>query len=135
MTAGEIVLRAILALLAVYHLSMGITSVFFQRGAEGLARGLYGIEMEGSGERFSYALRMLGLYALAFGFLLARAAMDPAGHRSVIAAAILLQSVRAASRLVSAGTLRAAFGVAPARNGLSAAALVTQAALLAWLFP
>jgi hypothetical protein len=53
----------------------------------------------------------------------------------VIAAAILLQSVRAASRLASAGTLRAAFGVAPARNGLSAAALVVQAGLLAWLFP
>lgn len=135
MTAGEMVLRGVLALLAAYHLSMGMVSVFFQRGAEGMVRGLYGIRMEDSGERFGYALRMLGLYALAFGFLLARAAMDPAGHRSVIAAAILLQSVRAASRLASAGTLRAAFGVAPARNGLSAAALVVQAGLLLWLFP
>lgn len=135
MSGGEMVLRGVLALLAAYHLSMGIVSVFFQRGAVGLARGLYGVRMEGSGERFDYALRMLGLYALAFGFLLARAAMDPAGHRSVIAAAILLQSVRAASRLASTGTLRAAFGVAPSRNRLSAAALVVQAGLLAWLFP
>lgn len=135
MSAGELVLRGILALLAVYHLSMGIASVFFQRGAAGLARRLYAIEMEDSGERFGYALRMLGVYALAFGFLLARAAMDPAGHRSVIAAAILLQSVRAASRLASAGTLRAAFGVPASRNRLSAAMLVAQAALLAWLFP
>lgn len=135
MTAGEIVLRAVLALLAVYHLSMGIVSVFFQRGAEGMVRGLYGVRMEGSGERFGYALRMLGLYALAFGFLLARAAMDPAGHRSVIAAAILLQSVRAVSRLASAGTLRGAFGVGPVRNRLGAAVLVIQAGVLAWLFP
>jgi hypothetical protein len=135
MSGGEMVLRGVLALLAVYHLSMGIASVFFQRGAAGLARTLYGVEMEGSGERFGYALRMLGLYALAFGFLLACAAMDPAGHRSVIVAAILLQSVRAVSRLASAGTLRAAFGVAAARNGFSAALLAVQAALLAWLFP
>jgi hypothetical protein len=135
MTGGEMVLRGVLALLAAYHLSMGITSVFFQRGAEGLARGLYGIEMEDSGARFAYALRMLGLYALTFGYLLARAAMDPAGHRSVIVAAILLQSVRAVSRLASAGTLRTAFGVAQARNRLSAAALVAQAALLTWFFP
>jgi hypothetical protein len=135
MSGGETVLRGVLALLAVYHLSMGLVSIFFQRGAAGLARGLYGIEMEDSGQRFSYALRMLGLYAFAFGFLLARAAMDPAGHRSVIVAAILLQSVRAASRLMSAGTLRVAFGVAPARNRLSAAALVAQAGLLVWCFP
>lgn len=135
MTGGEIVLRGVLALLAVYHLSMGAASVFFQRGAAGLARGLYGVRMEGSGDRFEYALRMLGLYALAFGFLLVRAAMDPAGHRSVIAAAILLQSVRAASRLASAGTLRSAFGVAPARNRLGAALLVVQAGVLALLFP
>ncbi|MBW3654783.1 MAG: hypothetical protein KY444_01655 [Gemmatimonadetes bacterium] len=135
MSTGEMVLRAVLALLAVYHLSMGVASVFFQRGAAGLARTLYGVEMEGSGARFEYALRMLGVYALAFGFLLTRAAMDPAGHRSVIAAAILLQSLRAASRLASAGTLRAAFGVAPARNRLNAAALAVQAGLLAWFFP
>jgi hypothetical protein len=135
MSGGEMVLRGVLALLAVYHLSMGLVSVFFQRGAAGLARRLYGIEMEGSGERFSYALRMLGVYALAFGFLLARAAMDPAGHRSVIAAAILLQSIRAASRLASTGALRTAFGVAPARNRWGAALLAVQAGLLAWFFP
>ena len=135
MSGGEMVLCGVLALLAAYHLSMGVASVFFQRGAAGLARTLYGVEMEGSGARFDYALRMLGVYALAFGFLLACAAADPAGHRSVIPGAILLQSIRAASRLASTGALRAAFGVAPARNRWGAALLAVQAGLLVWFFP
>ena len=133
MTAGEMVLRAVLALLAAYHLAMGLASIFFQRWAAGLARGLYALEMEDSGARFSYALRMLGLYALAYAYWLARAAMDPAGHRTVIWTAVALQGARGISRLMSAETLRGSFGVPAVRNRFSAAMLFLQAGLLAWL--
>jgi hypothetical protein len=131
---SDIGLRVVLGLLAAYHLAIGLVSIASHRWTARLTRGLYALSL-GEDARFRYAVKMLGLYALAFGALLALAARDPAAHRPVIAALIFLQTARALTRLAFRRLLAEGFGVPPRRNAAHACLLLATAALLAWWFP
>lgn len=137
MTASEWLLRAVLALLAAYHLAIGAASVASFGATARLTRSLYGATLgdAAADPRLRYAVRMLGLYALALGTLLALAARDPLAHRPVIAAVAALQSARALCRVAYRRDLAAAFGVPPRRNAVNVALLVAEAAALALAFP
>jgi hypothetical protein len=127
-------LRVVLGLLAAYHLAIGLISVASHRWTARLTRGLYALSM-GEDARFRYAVKMLGLYALALGALLALAARDPAAHRPIVAAITFLQAARGLSRLAFRRLLAEGFGVPPRRNAAHACFLMATAALLAWWFP
>jgi len=127
-------LRATLALLAAYHLAIGLVSVASPAGTRRVARAFYGLALE-PGPQVAYAVRMLGLYALALGTLVALAAWRPAEHRATVLVLAALQGARALSRLASARTLAADFGVPPARNRANAALLLAEAAVLAFCAP
>ena len=127
-------MRVLLAGLAAYHLAIGALAVLSYRRTAAAVRTLYTAELEG-GAQLRYAIRMLGLYALAFGFLLSAAAWEPAAHRHVVIAAALLLIARALMRLALAGSVAASFGVSARRNRVHAGGLLLVAALLIWWLP
>ena len=127
-------LRAVLLLLAAYHLVIGVVSVTSLRATARLTNALYGLSVRDD-PQLAYAVRMLGLYALAIGSLLALAARAPSQHRDVIAVVAVLQLMRAASRIVSRRELTRVFSVPARRNALNAALLVVEAAILFLCFP
>jgi hypothetical protein len=133
-TEDGVGLRILLAGLAAYHLAIGALAVLSYQGTAAAVRTLYGAELD-EGAQLRYAIRMLGLYALAFGFLLAAAAREPAAHRHVVLAAALLLIARGLMRLTLARPVAASFGVSARRNRAHAGGLLLLAALLIWWLP
>ena len=129
MTA-EILLRGVLGLLAAYHLGMGLVSTFAPRAAARIGGALYAIEAAET-PQLRYGVRMLGLYALAFGGLLVLATMDPRRYVAVVVAAAALQLARAIARLALRRELAEAFPIGGRRNAVNAAVLLAVAATLA----
>lgn len=126
----ELVLRAVLGILAVYHVGMGVTAFASPRTAARLAGWLYALDAQET-PALRYGVRMLGLYALGLGALLAVATANPAGNVEIAAVVAGLQLARAAARLAFRHELAAAFHVPPRRNALNAAVLVLEAAVIA----
>ncbi len=126
-------LRALLAGMAVYHLAIGMVALLSERWTAVVARRLYSAALEGT-PQLRYAARMLGLYALGFGYLLSVAARDPQANRPIVQAAAFLLAARAVTRLVLAKPFAAAFGVSARRNFAHACGLLLMAlALMGWL--
>jgi hypothetical protein len=126
---GLLVLQAVLALLASYHLGIGLLSVFGPRAAGRLAGSAYGIAVS-ENPQLRYAMRMLGLYALALGSLLLLATWHPRDFRAVIVVVAALQAARAACRIVLRHELTTAFKVSPRRNAISTVVLLAESAIL-----
>jgi hypothetical protein len=131
---SETLLRALLTLLAAYHLGIGLLSALRPRTAGRVSATLYGTNVAES-PQLRYGLRMLGLYAIAIGSLLVLAAASPAQHRPVILVACALQLARAACRIAFRSELTAAYGISPRRNYLNASLLVAEALVLAVALP
>ena len=122
--------RIVLVVLAVYHLSVGAVSVSSHAAAARAVARLYGVtSLEGS-PQLRYAVKMLGLQALALGALAGVAAWNPARHRDVIAVLAGLQASRAVCRLILRHSLLETFGIPIRRNLLNATLLVIEAAIL-----
>jgi hypothetical protein len=133
---AHVALHVVLGVLALYHLGIGVVSIFSMNATTRVTRALYGIEVSGAeNTQLRYAVRMLGLYALALGVLLAFAFFDPAANRNVVIVVIGLQLARALCRLLLRQELTLAFRVTPRRNVLSAALLVAEALVLAVTLP
>jgi hypothetical protein len=133
MTA-DLALRAVLALLALYHLAIGTLSVASLRLTARVTSRLYGLAVVET-PALRYAVRMLGLYALALGTLLAVAARSPGQHREVIVVVAALQLARALHRVLLRREVADAFSVPARRNALNAALLVAEAIVLAACLP
>lgn len=129
MSVPEIAVRAVLWLLAGYHLVIGVASVTSHRLTSRMVVRLYAGSL-GDSEQLRYAVRMLGFYALAIGVLVTVAATDPGAHRPVVAVVAGLQAARAVSRVVSSRLLADAFAVTPARNLLAVSLLAAESAVL-----
>lgn len=122
--------RIVLGVLAAYHVIIGMVSLLSYRGAARIVARLYGVASLDGSPQLRYAVKMLGLQALAIGALAAVAARDPADHRDVIAVLAALQAGRAFYRLANHQSLHDAFGIPAARNALNAAVLLAEAAIL-----
>lgn len=131
---AALVLRAVLVVLAIYHLVIGAVSVLSFDVTVRLTSAFYGLRVNDD-PQLAYAVRMLGLYALAIGALLVVAARDPASHRDVIAVVAGLQLLRGISRILSARQLSLAFRLSRRRNVMNAALLVIEATILILCFP
>jgi hypothetical protein len=123
------ILRTVLVVLATYHLGIGVLSVASLRVTARVTARLYGLSVAESAP-LRYAVRMLGLYALALGTLLSLAALAPATHRDVISVVAGLQLARAVCRLLLHNELATAFKLPLRRNVFNAVLLVGEAALL-----
>lgn len=126
----EELLRAVLAVLAGYHLLMGGLAATAPRVAARVAGSLYALQATET-PQLRYGVRMLGLYALALGVLLALAARDPRAHLPVIVVVGGLQLARAVARLALRDEVHAAFGVPTRRNALNAGVLLAEVVVLA----
>jgi hypothetical protein len=131
-----------MGLSAAYHLVMGAAAAFSTRLARAAVGALYGAALPVGApaggddpDPLVYVIRMLGLLALAMGFLMACAALEPARHRDVILATIGLYTGRAAFRWWHAPLLERAMGVPRWRNALNVGLLVALVAALLWLLP
>jgi hypothetical protein len=131
---GPIILRAVLVILAGYHLGIGIISVTSLRLTARVTATLYGLAVVES-PALRVAVRMLGLYALAIGTLLGLAALDPSSHREVIMVVAGLQLARAICRLFFGEELRVAFQLRIERNMINASLLVAEAVMLVVFLP
>jgi hypothetical protein len=127
-------LRGVLGLLVAYHVSIGLLAVFSPRMTARVSGPLYALEAA-ENPQLRYGVRMLGLYALAIGVLLALALWKPAEYTEVIVVVCGLQLARAACRVVLRHELSAAFNVPPRRNALNASLLVAEALVLAFSIP
>jgi hypothetical protein len=122
--------RVVLAVLAAYHLTIGALSLVSIGGTKAFMSRLYGVTSLDGSPQLQYAVRMLGLQALALGALAGFAAWDPRSHRDAIAVLAFLQAGRAVCRLAFRDTIRDAFGVPASRNTINAFVLVAEAAIL-----
>jgi hypothetical protein len=133
-TPSVLILRAVLALLAIYHLGIGVLSIISLRLTARVTATLYGLSVvDDAGLR--YAVRMLGLYALSLGTLLLLAVRSPGTHRDIIAVVALLQLARAACRICFRGELAEAFRLPSTRNAFNTALLIGEALVLIACFP
>jgi hypothetical protein len=126
---GLLVLQTVLAILALYHLGMGLLSVVSPRAAGKVAGSMYGIAVT-ENPQLRYAMRMLGLYALALGSLLLLATLNPSEFRVVIVVVAGLQLARAACRIILSRELTTAFDVSPGRNAISTVVLLAESVVL-----
>ena len=133
MSSTDVAVRAVLWLLAAYHVVIGVASVVSHGATSRIVARLYAGSL-GDGEQLRYAVRMLGFYALAIGALVAVAATDPGAHRPIVAVVAALQAARAISRLLSWRLLADAFAVSRARNTLAASMLAAEAMVLLLVF-
>jgi hypothetical protein len=127
-------LQAVLGMLALYHLTIGLLSVFSFRATARFVDALYGIEVAPD-PPLRYAVRMLGVYALALGVLLVFAARTPAAHREIVLVVAGLQTTRALCRVLLRRELADAFHVPARRNLFHAGLLVAESVVLVTCLP
>ena len=127
-------LQLVLLALAAYHLCIGTVSALSGGATAVAVRKLYGLHLADS-PAFRYATKMLGLYGLVLGGLLANAAVNPPGHRDLIVAVIVLQSLRASFRVLHRDLLAEAFDVTRRDNLMAVTFLLVEIALLVVWFP
>lgn len=127
-------LQVVLGGLAAYHLGIGMISAFFPEYTPTVIDRLYGFQLSDA-LAFRWASKMLGLFALVFGGLLANAALNPGANRPVIVALIALQSLRAIFRLTNRQLLANAFKVTDRNNGMAVTLLIIEITLLIDWFP
>ena len=122
--------RAVLALLATYHLATGLLALMAPGRARRFVRTLYGAQL-GDAAPMDYAVAMIGAQAVAIGVLAAFAAVEPTRYRAIVAALALLQLLRALVRGIRARVLRDALGVPPRRNVIMIVVLLLEVVVLA----
>ena len=121
--------RAVLALLATYHLGTGLLALIAPARARGLVVALYAADLRDDAQ-MDYVVAMIGAQAVAIGVLAAVATADPARNRAIVGGLALLQLLRAATRVARSRTLRDALGVPPRRNAIMVVVLLLEVAIL-----
>jgi hypothetical protein len=126
-------LRALLLLVAVYHVVAGIAATFCQESAVTLGSLLFGVAIE-LDPQTSLLVRYLGAFALAFAVMAAIAALDPERNKTFILGAVVYFVVRAFDRVVFADLL-AQHSVGPAPNWVRILVILLFAGGLLALLP
>lgn len=94
----EGVLKLVLWAICIYHVVLGGGALLSPHVAEQIARSIFGITLHMSPE-ISYVVRVLGVYALAFGLLAGAAATNPTKHRDLLNLIVVLYALRIVVKL------------------------------------
>jgi hypothetical protein len=126
--------QAVAIFMGVYHLIIGILGFVSGEMAAKVGSVLYGAHVEVT-PIFSYMVKYLCAYVLAFGAMMLVLASDPIKHKKLVYVALLVAVVRILSRLVFADELRAAFGIGMTRSVETIAAVAILNLALYLLMP
>ena len=95
-------------LVCLYHVFMGVGAFLSKDMVVWLADVFFGIKLQVT-PQISYLAKLLGIYVVAFGLMVAVAALDPARHPSLLKIVIILYGLRVLNKLVFADLYTAAF--------------------------
>ena len=108
------ILRALLAFIALYHLSLGVLAIVSDGAFVQLARALGGATAETSPQAVAL-MHAFGAYLAAFGVAMAVAAWDPVKYRALVSIAVVLFALRVAQRALTIDESVAAYGITALR--------------------
>jgi hypothetical protein len=126
-------LKIVLWLIALYHIILGVAAFVSLPLTLWLAQALFGVSVELTPQA-SYIIRLLGVYVLAFGVLVAMLALDPSKHSSLLAVVAILYVCRILNKIVFMDLFATAFGATLTRGWIDVAMLAGfgVAVLLLW---
>jgi hypothetical protein len=118
----QLFLKVVLWLICLYHIFMGAGAFLSEDIAVWLADVAFGIKLQVT-PQISYLAKLLGVYVVVFGLMVAVAAHDPARHPSLLNIVIILYGLRILNKLVFADLFTTAFAAPPYRAWLDIAML------------
>jgi hypothetical protein len=107
-------LKLVLALIAIYHLVLGLATFVSDDLTARLAWQLFGLNLEMT-PQLSYIVQLLGVYAITFGVLTAFVARDPLAHRAMLNVVLILYVLRIVNKFLSMGEFTQAFNASTTR--------------------
>jgi hypothetical protein len=113
MTRTPLRLRLVAALIAAYHMVIGLALLLSGELALKLARLAAGLKIEGS-PQMGIVGEIFGCYVLAFGLMMVFVAVDPVKNRSLISVGIALFALRLVQRVAFASKTMAILGLSAA---------------------
>lgn len=120
--------------MGIYHLLIGILGLTSGEVAARVGAVMYGAHVEVT-PMFSYLVKYLCAYVIAFGAMMLILASDPVKYRNLVYVALLVAAIRILSRLIFADELRAAFGIGMTRSLETIAAVAVLNLALFALMP
>jgi hypothetical protein len=101
-------LKLVLLAISIYHLFLGLAPFLSDVLTVQLARSVFGLKLEMTSQ-LSYIVKLLGVYAMVFGFVCGVAAFNPAKYRALLNIIILLYIFRVVNKLAFMGKFAQAF--------------------------
>jgi hypothetical protein len=110
----QLFLKLVLIAIAVYHLFLGLAPFLSDALTVQLARSVFGLKLEMTSQ-LSYIVKLLGVYAMVFGFVCGVAAFNPVKYRPILNIIILLYVFRIVNKFAFMDNFSKAFDAAPSR--------------------
>jgi hypothetical protein len=110
----QLFLKLILIAISLYHLFLGLAPFLSDALTVQLARSVFGLKLEMTSQ-LSYIVKLLGVYAMVFGFVCGVAAFNPVKYRALLNVIILLYIFRVVNKIAFMGKFSQAFDATPAR--------------------
>ncbi|MCP4413745.1 MAG: hypothetical protein GY808_14390 [Gammaproteobacteria bacterium] len=107
------------ALIAVYHIFIGVAATLTPEGAAQVAPVMYGISLDVFApmkSEYIIIIRYMGAFAITLGVLMAVAAWNPQKHRTIIFGGAIFFLIRILDRILGADTLVALFNTSSTQN-------------------
>jgi hypothetical protein len=130
----RLALQLVLWSICIYHIVLGACGFLSEDLAVRLADLLYGMKVDPT-PQLSYMVKLLGIYAVLFGLLVATAALAPERHSTLLNLIIVLYGLRILNRMVYSRLYAQAFAVTPTRFWVETALLLAFGLAVALLKP
>lgn len=107
------------AIIAIYHVLLGVVATLVPDLAAELAPVMYGISLEVLAPlkpEYLVIIRFMGAFAITFGLLMAFAAWDPLSNGTIVLGGAIFFSLRILDRILGADTLISSFQTTPSQN-------------------
>ena len=107
------------AIIAIYHVLLGVVATLVPDLAAKLAPVMYGISLEVLAPlkpEYLVIIRFMGAFAITFGLLMAFAAWDPLSNGTIVLGGAIFFSLRILDRILGADTLISSFQTTASQN-------------------
>lgn len=124
-------LRGLLWLICVYHVTIGVAAFLPPATVKATALAILGLNLPDEPALYQ-VIKSFGVYAGVFGVMMGLAAYDPVKNRAMITVGVILFAVRIGQRLAALDALERDFGVSAGRNVGTVAFVAGLGLALAW---